>query len=177
MRPISEFVEQLASQDLDGFLRSDPPSMLVADISQYGYHSPDGTPGETQVRLLFRAEAKSRRAAGHRDRGRSAYMVFPVQAREQENQDRLLVGCSGKCDIRIEEASVSREHAWIEKIGDRYFIEDNRSTAGTMLDGVQLKPSLLVELKPWSRVTLGLFDMTFFDPVGFYQFVRKFGSA
>jgi pSer/pThr/pTyr-binding forkhead associated (FHA) protein len=57
------------------------------------------------------------------------------------NQPRLSIGRSPKCDIFIDDAVVSSEHAVIETIenpdskGDvEYYIEDQNSTNGTFLN-------------------------------------------
>lgn len=51
-----------------------------------------------------------------------------------ENKPRLLIGRNALCDVRIgDDISVSRVHSSIKKIGDEYFIEDNESTFGTLI--------------------------------------------
>ena len=62
-------------------------------------------------------------------------MVLPVVGKRQESAERLLVGCDDHCDVVVGEASVSRKHAWIKKMGKDYFLEDNSSTGGTFVNG------------------------------------------
>ena len=51
-----------------------------------------------------------------------------------ENKTNLQIGRNASCDVRIgDDISVSRVHSCIKKIGDEYFIEDNDSTFGTLI--------------------------------------------
>jgi pSer/pThr/pTyr-binding forkhead associated (FHA) protein len=46
----------------------------------------------------------------------------------------LSIGRNATCDVRIgDDISVSRVHSNIRKIGNEYFIEDNDSTFGTLV--------------------------------------------
>ncbi len=55
------------------------------------------------------------------------------------NKPKLTIGRSSDCDIFIDDAVVSTLHAVIEKVEDRmikeYFIQDQRSTNGTLVNG------------------------------------------
>ncbi len=48
---------------------------------------------------------------------------------------RMLIGRTGKSDIFIDDSSVSREHALIERKDGRYILEDLKSTNGTFING------------------------------------------
>lgn len=51
-----------------------------------------------------------------------------------ENKSMLQIGRNTSCDVRIgDDISVSRTHSVIRKIGREYFIEDNNSTFGTLI--------------------------------------------
>jgi hypothetical protein len=51
-----------------------------------------------------------------------------------ENKATLTIGRNASCDVRIgDDISVSRVHSNIKKIGSEYFIEDNDSTFGTLV--------------------------------------------
>lgn len=63
-----------------------------------------------------------------------------------ENKTSLQIGRNASCDVRIgDDISVSRIHANIKKIGQEYFIEDNDSTFGTLVQ-VQYPIFLSTEL-------------------------------
>ena len=48
---------------------------------------------------------------------------------------RKLIGRLGQSDILIDDASVSREHAMIERRDGRFVLEDLKSTNGTFVNG------------------------------------------
>jgi hypothetical protein len=51
-----------------------------------------------------------------------------------EKNQELQIGRNAQCDVRIgDDISVSRVHSTIKKIGSEYFIEDNNSTFGTLV--------------------------------------------
>jgi pSer/pThr/pTyr-binding forkhead associated (FHA) protein len=50
----------------------------------------------------------------------------------------MSIGRQSTCDVVIPDATVSRLHAWVRLVGDRYFVEDAGSTHGTWVNGVRL---------------------------------------
>ncbi|MCB5191292.1 FHA domain-containing protein [Methylobacillus arboreus] len=50
-------------------------------------------------------------------------------------QQRLTIGRRSNCDIRLENLAVSGEHAAVVAVDDAFYIEDNQSTNGTMVNG------------------------------------------
>lgn len=54
-------------------------------------------------------------------------------------EDELVIGRGGECDLVLPERQVSREHIRIFRSGDTYYLEDLDSKNGTWLNGVQLK--------------------------------------
>jgi pSer/pThr/pTyr-binding forkhead associated (FHA) protein len=48
---------------------------------------------------------------------------------------RKLIGRLGQSDILIDDSSVSREHAMIERRDGRFVLEDLKSTNGTFVNG------------------------------------------
>jgi pSer/pThr/pTyr-binding forkhead associated (FHA) protein len=47
--------------------------------------------------------------------------------------DGIKIGRGHECEIRITDISVSRNHARIDKIGDDYYVFDNKSKFGTLV--------------------------------------------
>ena len=48
---------------------------------------------------------------------------------------KILIGRMGRSDISIDDSSVSREHAFIERKDGRFILEDLKSTNGTFING------------------------------------------
>jgi two-component system, cell cycle response regulator len=47
---------------------------------------------------------------------------------------RMVIGRGRRCDIKLDQQSVSRMHARIERRGDEFFIQDLGSMNGTFVD-------------------------------------------
>lgn len=57
--------------------------------------------------------------------------------------ERLLIGRLYRSDILIEDPSVSREHATIERKDGRFILEDLKSTNGTFINGESVDVRIL----------------------------------
>jgi DNA-binding NtrC family response regulator len=69
-------------------------------------------------------------------------------------EGRLLIGRSKRAEIRIDHASVSREHAALH-LGESLLLEDLGSANGTRLRGGKLSPGLAVQASPDDVIDLG----------------------
>lgn len=65
------------------------------------------------------------------------------------------VGRDVKCRVRIDAPSVSMLHCALHRVGDRFFVMDNRSSNGTVLNGRKVAPCCLKVLQGGDRVQLG----------------------
>lgn len=66
-----------------------------------------------------------------------------------ESKQSLQIGRNASCDVRIgDDISVSRIHSNIKKINGEYFIEDNDSTFGTL---VQVQYPIFLSSEMFSR--------------------------
>jgi hypothetical protein len=72
--------------------------------------------------------------------------------------DRMVLGRSRSCDITVDDANVSREHAELRPSGKGWRIVDLNSTNGIK---VNRKRVAQAELKHGDRVTLGVTDLDF----------------
>jgi PAS domain S-box-containing protein len=69
--------------------------------------------------------------------------------------DSIYVGRSPENDIQIKDNSVSRKHLKIVRKGDKYFIEDLKSTNNTFVDGEFVSPGKEYEVKEGLPITVG----------------------
>jgi hypothetical protein len=74
------------------------------------------------------------------------------------DKERMVLGRSQECDIRVSDANVSRRHAEIRREGDGYWVVDLDSTNGVAVNGSPTKRS---RLKPGDRITVGSTDLVF----------------
>jgi pSer/pThr/pTyr-binding forkhead associated (FHA) protein len=72
--------------------------------------------------------------------------------------NRVLLGRSRDCDIRLDDPNVSRRHAELRRADSGWEIVDLGSTNGIKVNGRRRDRS---PLEPGDRITLGLTDLTF----------------
>ncbi len=77
------------------------------------------------------------------------------------DKERINIGRSKKNDIVIAQPAVSSFHATIEFRNMAFFLEDQRSTNGTMLNNQRMKPNDPVRLKSGDHITFANFNFTF----------------
>lgn len=76
------------------------------------------------------------------------------------DKQQMEVGRDTGCDITLSDPSVSRRHARLVRIFSDYFIEDQDSTNGTILNKVNVKKHLL---KDGDLIKIGNFKLTYHD--------------
>jgi pSer/pThr/pTyr-binding forkhead associated (FHA) protein len=59
--------------------------------------------------------------------------------------DRTLVGRESTCDVVLQDKSVSRRHAFIERRGAAWFVVDQGSANGTFVNGAQVSEAEIVD--------------------------------
>jgi len=73
----------------------------------------------------------------------------------QLERDIIYIGRAPDNDVQIMDSSVSRKHSRILKKGDKYFVEDLKSTNGTFFNGELVLPGTEVEVKEGLPLTIG----------------------
>jgi adenylate cyclase len=89
-----------------------------------------------------------------------AYLVYKANRVQLENIS-ISIGRSKASELCINETTVSRNHAIIKKIGDKYYIIDSGSSNGTFKDGKRVHSPVLLENK--SLVQCGNAQIIFYE--------------
>jgi hypothetical protein len=75
-----------------------------------------------------------------------ALKLIPASGSPIEVQgDKAIVGREASCDVVVNDTSVSRKHARLERWGPKWAVVDQRSANGTFLDGQRVAESVIAE--------------------------------
>ena len=86
-------------------------------------------------------------------------MTLSVDGTEHAlDKERMVIGRSKDCDIRLDDPNVSRHHAEVRQEGAAYWLVDLDSTNGVEVNGSRIKRAKLNE---GDRITLGSTDLVF----------------
>lgn len=91
-----------------------------------------------------------------------AYIIYKSNKIELENKSTS-IGRGKNADILIEDATVSRNHAIIKLIGQKYYVIDSGSSNGTFKDGKKLYNPTLLEDK--SLIQFGNIQIIFYEDI------------
>ncbi|MFL5319355.1 MAG: FHA domain-containing protein [Myxococcaceae bacterium] len=85
----------------------------------------------------------------------------------------ITIGRTGNNDVHMEDHSVSRFHAYIQKDPKgRWTLVDAESKNGTFLDGKKLSGRTPLFLQNGSKLTIGSVVVTFFQPDAFIEYLK-----
>ena len=139
------------------------------------YEPPEADEDEdTEAHFRFRT------VSGQRDAvmgGGEPVVVFLEKTKDNAMRHRITLGRTANNDIVLDDASVSRFHAWFEKTAaGGWTLADAGSKNGTELEGAPLAPKRPATLENGNRVKIGQIDLTFLTAAGFLKFLRSKGT-
>ncbi|MBS0260740.1 MAG: SpoIIE family protein phosphatase [Planctomycetes bacterium] len=71
-------------------------------------------------------------------------------------EERKILGRSESCEIRLDHASISRQHCAVWQEGDDCWIQDCGSTNGTYLNGIRVQKE---RIRPGDMIVVGRFEL------------------
>jgi len=180
MFPIGDFVESCRRLDDAGFCRQSPFAVLLHARAKRELDPTPDLSKQTIDRFVLNAAEPGEPAARHKTPTREQkaidpkrmYTVFVIRPRKG-HKTTLSIGCSPGCDVQINDQSISKEHAFLERQGAGHGLQDNDSTTGTQLNEELLAPGETRELRSGDTISLGYVDLTYLSAAGFYQLVRQ----
>jgi hypothetical protein len=160
--PIETF-DRFAKLERPHFIAQHPNPFLVQATGESTKLDPKRRNDLTTDRLVLE---KPRKAL------HEAMLVAPLVPRDLD-ADRVTIGVATTCDIVLDDASVSKRHAWFsENASGTWTITDADSSAGTQVNNHPLAPGEPRALVSGDRITLGYVDLMFLAPDGFHDLVR-----
>lgn len=82
-----------------------------------------------------------------------SYLVF--NKKRIQLVAKITIGRETDNDIVIDSKLASRHHCMIQKIGDAFFLKDENSTNGTLLNGQRIPEGKYVLLNSGDKITVG----------------------
>jgi pSer/pThr/pTyr-binding forkhead associated (FHA) protein len=99
--------------------------------------------------------------------------VIVEKTKDNAFRSRVTLGRTANNDIVLDDASVSRFHAWLQAEGDSWAVFDAGSRNGTSVNGSRLAPKKASPLANGSRVRVGSVELIFHSAQGFLELLKK----
>jgi FHA domain len=106
--------------------------------------------------------------------GHGAPMAAVVEkTRENAFRERITLGRTGNNDVALDDPSVSRFHAWLERQAEGWVLVDAGSRNGTFVAGRRLQPREPLVLTNSVALRVGAVQLTFYSAAGFLDFLQR----
>ncbi len=126
-------------------------------------------PGEVPDRSLKTTSGLSAPAIG----GGTPMAAVVEKTQENVFKQRITVGRTGNNDLKLDDPSVSRFHAWLEPDAEAWLLVDAGSRNGTWLAGRRLLARTPVRLANATALRVGAVQLTFFTSDGFLAYLER----
>jgi len=141
---------------------------VFVQVHTYPFLLSEGTierpekPGKTVSYDLMAATGPGTPAPDREKRG--TLMLLAVRKVRGTFPNMITLGRTANNDIVVPDVSVSKFHAWFQRIGDRIEVGDAGSKNGTAVNGETLPPrGARVALKPGDKIRFARIEVTFLD--------------
>jgi hypothetical protein len=173
MLPLSIYQQLCERYGPDEFAAKYPSAVLL-HLSLGSQMLSSSSPRET----LFRGQGMGKRRRSRRAGG-SPYVAYRLRRKSKRlsTTSRVSIGFLRTNDVVIQEASVSRVHAYIENGLGGYSIIDAGSSNGVKLNDTALTLGRATPIRSGDRVSLGNVSTLFLLPKDLHKFVRKVAGA
>jgi pSer/pThr/pTyr-binding forkhead associated (FHA) protein len=143
----------------------------LGDRSVLVYEPPEPEDESTQTEYRYRTVS----GVTQKRFGGGDPMVFLLtKTRDNAFQRRVTVGRTSNNDLPVEDASVSRFHAWFQRQdeGAPWCVVDAGSKNGTRVNGKALEAKKALALSNGMKIRVGHVDLTFYDAAGFLKMLK-----
>jgi len=169
---VSELLTTLVSRflrDREAFMRDWKDPVLLFQPRPRPPGAPDADPEEDRYRL------QTASGVGVPSFGGNEALIFPVRkVRENAFPRGITVGRTRNNDVILEDASVSRFHAWFARAENEgpWQLCDAGSRNGTSVDAARLVPRKPWNLRDGAQLEVGRIHLTFLLPEGLFSLLR-----
>jgi hypothetical protein len=119
-------------------------------------------PGKTVSYDMLQSTAPGTPAA---NREKGTLMLLAVRKVIGTFPNMITLGRTSNNDIVVPDVSISKFHAWFQRLGDRVEVGDAGSKNGTAVNGETLPPrGARVALKSGDRIRFARVEVTYLDP-------------
>jgi hypothetical protein len=164
-----------------GFVRAHPAPVFVAGTIQKGVlrrKSSTDSEGFSAGMTLQHLDWEDILQSGDFDAPHGAVSMSTDQYVEiaseyVQAEDWIQMGRTAVSDVVINDYTVSKHHARVAhrlSLGG-WVLEELSSTNGTTIDGVAAEPNVETRLKSGACVAFGRVELTYLDPLGFFEFL------
>lgn len=91
--------------------------------------------------------------------GQVSYLLF--DKKKIQLVAKITIGRESDNNVVIDNKLASRHHALIQKIKEDYFLKDEGSTNGTLLNGIKIPAGKYVKLNRGDKITIGSSNIVF----------------
>jgi len=162
MQPIQVFRDVAAELAQDEFEARYPDPFLILDSAALRAVDRRLADGKTIDRLVLSAPA-----------ARQGKLLAATLLAKNSSERVVTIGTSPACDIPVDDASISKQHAFFDRSGDTWRLWDNDSAAGTFVNDKPVAVNTPHPLAPGDYITLGTVDLTFLTSPLFYGFIKQ----
>lgn len=99
--------------------------------------------------------------------------VVIEKTKDNAFQRRITIGRTGNNDIVLDDASVSRFHAWIEHLDEGWSLFDAGSRNGSTVGGRKIVPKAAAALNNGLQVRIGALSLTYYTAQGFLEMLAR----
>jgi pSer/pThr/pTyr-binding forkhead associated (FHA) protein len=162
MQPIQDYRQLALGLSLPDFMHRYADPFLILDAAALRAVDRRLAQGKTIDRLVLTGPSA----------GRGELLVAQLVPRNPSERV-VTIGVSDTCDITIDDASISKQHAFFDRAGDSWRVWDNDSAAGTFVNDKPVTFQTPHPLVPGDYITLGSVDVTFLTSGLFYGLLRQ----
>jgi len=99
--------------------------------------------------------------------------VVIEKTKDNAFQRRITIGRTANNDIVLDDASVSRFHAWLEFLNEQWVICDAGSRNGSTVSGKKIAPRAPTTLSNGLPVRIGALQLTYYTAQGFLDMLHR----